>query len=169
MMGFSSKKCNGREERKKATLSWVLWWFLPSSQESDQKSSSARWLHCTGECMWELLEKNKCQLRTKGATGCRLKSATWLWLQSLLRASGLLHSIVHHLLTRTLDSILLILLPPQALKFCLPGMMTSGNPNFLVIANPLLNIMGFSLLICSMSPRRSCREMIRPANTKAFI
>lgn len=46
--------------------------------------------------------------------------------------------------------------------------MTSGNPNFLVIANPLLNIIGFSLRICSMSPRRSCREMIRPAETKAF-
>lgn len=57
---------------------------------------------------------------------------------------------------------------PSPKKFCLPGMMTSGNPNFLVIANPLLNIIGFSLLICSMSPRRSCREMIRPAKTKAF-
>lgn len=45
--------------------------------------------------------------------------------------------------------------PTQPEKFYLPGMMTSGNPNFLVIANPLLNIMGFSLRICSMSPRRS--------------
>lgn len=76
----------------------------------------------------------------------------------------------HHLLKqRARNSLLLIHSLPIPKQFFLPGMMTSGNPNFLVIANPLLNIMGFSLRICSMSPRKSCREIIRPTKTRQFF
>lgn len=47
-----------------------------------------------------------------------------------------------------------------------PGMMTSGKPSLRVMATPLLKISGFSRRTCSMSPLRSCREMIRPAQTE---
>lgn len=52
--------------------------------------------------------------RAKGDTGCRLQSATWLSLQRLSMAVGLLHSVVCHLRTRGApNSVLLTLLPPQ--------------------------------------------------------
>lgn len=47
-----------------------------------------------------------------------------------------------------------------------PGMMTSGKPSLRVMATPLLNMSGFSLRTCSMSPLSSCREMISPAGTE---
>ena len=58
--------------------------------------------------------KEQMPIRAKGDTGCRLQSATWLWLQRLSMAVGLLHSVICHLLTRGApNSVLLTLLPPQ--------------------------------------------------------
>lgn len=47
-------------------------------------------------------------------------------------------------------------------------MITSGKPSLRVMATPRLNIMGFSLRTCSMSPLNSCSEMIRPAQREEF-
>lgn len=43
-----------------------------------------------------------------------------------------------------------------------PGRMTSGKPSFRVSARARLNTAWFSRLICSSSPRSSCREMMSP-------
>lgn len=47
----------------------------------------------------------------------------------------------------------------------LPGKMTSGNPSLRVSAKALLNTAWFSRLMCSSSPRSSCREMMRPGGS----
>lgn len=47
-------------------------------------------------------------------------------------------------------------------------MITSGKPSLRVMATPRLNIMGFSLRTCSMSPLNSCSEMIKPAKREEF-
>lgn len=44
----------------------------------------------------------------------------------------------------------------------LPGRMTSGKPSLRVSARALLNTAWFSRLICSSSPRSSCREIMSP-------
>lgn len=43
-----------------------------------------------------------------------------------------------------------------------PGRMTSGKPSLRVSARARLNTAWFSRLICSSSPRSSCREMMSP-------
>ena len=48
----------------------------------------------------------------------------------------------------------------------LPGRMTSGKPSLRVSARALLNTAWFSRLICSSSPRSSCREMMRPGGRR---
>lgn len=141
-------------------------WFLPSSHGGDNSLPPGP-SHALGNGTWALLDKHKSQEGTKRPWAATCSQHPY-WGLRLPGAAGLPRVTLAPAWQMSPALLLLTLLPARTPEFCLPGMMTSGNPNFLVVANPLLNIMGFSLLICSMSPRRSCREMISPAKTKVF-